>query len=365
MQEKPREQWVDAFKGIAILMVVLTHSGIDNLTGFLHRVASAGKTGVSIFFIISMYLLLLSYDKVYKENGSKNKWKGNLKWIKKRIGSLLGLYFLIIVLSACLIGGSEFWLGGEGEISLLNYLTHFLCINSFFPHYLNSIIGVEWYISILFIVIFLTPIIYKLSNSLDKSIVFLIISLFIYALGSRVPVYIPDVADKYIYENYFSWMSLSSNLPILALGSVIYNLKRENLKIPSARSFLISNGLLLYGIFMIWGMLYNYTQIYYVSSGIIYAFIYFMIIMSQIINPCFLINNGFFRFFGRNSYSIYLVHYLLFKIIDKYFYEYFQSGLFSWFIKLVLVIIICIFFSLLYNWFNKWIATIIFDKDKK
>ena len=210
MQKKSREQWVDAFKGIAILMVVLTHSGIDDLTGFVHRVASAGRTGVSIFFIISMYLLLHSFDKVYKENENKFSWESYFKWIKRRIGSLLGLYFLIIVLAACLIGGSAFWLGGEGKISLLNYLTHFLCINSFFPHHINSIIGVEWYISILFIVIFLMPFIYKLSNSLDKSIVFLIVSLFLYALGSRVPAYIPDVADKYIYENYFSWMCLSA-----------------------------------------------------------------------------------------------------------------------------------------------------------
>lgn len=49
-QQKTRVCWIDAMKGIAILGVVLIHSGAgDILPSVLGKIASIGNRGVQIF----------------------------------------------------------------------------------------------------------------------------------------------------------------------------------------------------------------------------------------------------------------------------------------------------------------------------
>lgn len=44
---------IDAFKGIAILGILLVHCGAADLGGFIGELSSAGAKGVQIFLIIS------------------------------------------------------------------------------------------------------------------------------------------------------------------------------------------------------------------------------------------------------------------------------------------------------------------------
>ena len=352
---KERKGWVDAFKGIGMLMVILAHSGFEQLGGFIHRIGLIGRTGVSIFFMISIYLGLVSYEKLENKNG-----KLTIKWAVSKIIKLLGLYYFFIIIYAIMTGGMETWLGNDNNITIGNYLTHIFLVNSFFPLYINSILGVEWYLSILFVVYFLIPLIYKYIDTIDKGIVFLIASLFLQSYLGRFIGFIPECENKFIYESYFKWMSLWANLPSIALGSIIYNYEKKQFVLSIKRKKILSLSMLLWGIFMFYGILYNYTTVFCLSSEIIYTFVYFIIIFSQILFENKIINNGVFKFIGKNSYPIYLIHFILFQIYDKYVKEYDNLTL-GWLIKVMVVILFSSGFAVLYyktknnitNWWNK------------
>jgi peptidoglycan/LPS O-acetylase OafA/YrhL len=62
-QASPKYAFVDALRGIAVLLVILTHTAqpIAGLPGALAFAAKYGQTGVQLFFVASAYTLCLSH----------------------------------------------------------------------------------------------------------------------------------------------------------------------------------------------------------------------------------------------------------------------------------------------------------------
>ncbi len=59
----PKHDFVDALRGIAVLLVMLTHTAqpVEGLSGALDALAKYGQTGVQLFFVASAYTLCLSH----------------------------------------------------------------------------------------------------------------------------------------------------------------------------------------------------------------------------------------------------------------------------------------------------------------
>ena len=131
-----RNNWIDGMKGIAIIGVVMIHSGGT----ILGPVGALGQYGVQIFFLISSYLCFVSMDRAFKH---RMDIRTVLWWILRKFIRLIPLYYLSIILYVCW-GNEGIWLGCENGITMWNVLSHFTFTHGFFPHYVNSIIGVEW-----------------------------------------------------------------------------------------------------------------------------------------------------------------------------------------------------------------------------
>lgn len=59
-----RFDYIDALRGVAILMVIAVHSSqsVTNLPALVSKVASYGQMGVQLFFVLSAITLCYSID---------------------------------------------------------------------------------------------------------------------------------------------------------------------------------------------------------------------------------------------------------------------------------------------------------------
>lgn len=333
-----RVSWIDSLKGIALLGVIMIHSGGAELPSVLGKVGKIGNSGVQMFFIISAYLSFVSYSRYIQHEDSNIK--SNLCWSLKKHIRIIPLYYLALVIYT-LKGGAAYWYGSIGHITMWNVLSHIFFVNGFIPHHTNSILGVEWYLGVLVLFYYITPLLYKMINSLEKAVYwFMSSSVLCFVISKLCILLLQPEIDEYIYSNYFSVFWLPAQFPVLMLGILLYYILRSNVleKIRYPREF--SYVLLFISGFMIAGMIFEYNQILGIAKSTLYGIIFICIIFSQHLNSCRLIDNSIFRFLGKNSYPIYLFHFVVIDIFEKYVPEMSHGYILNWVIKYVGVVIV-------------------------
>jgi peptidoglycan/LPS O-acetylase OafA/YrhL len=151
--KRPRYDFVDSLRGVAILLVIAVHSvgvsfGFDQLkwtTGFgrdfdvgkqflIVLPATFGWAGVAVFFAISGFCIHNSF--------SKESRLGFFRYIVKRFYRIYPPYFLPMLVF--------YILGAERGGDYGNFITHALLIHNYFPAYFLGINGAFWSIAIEF-----------------------------------------------------------------------------------------------------------------------------------------------------------------------------------------------------------------------
>ncbi len=332
-----RTTYIDALKGIAICSVVMAHTGAGDLSFFMGTIGRIGRNGVQLFFVISAMLTFSSLERRY-QNDSGARF-GTFKWIVKRFLCLAPLFYIAIVMYTIITGGSQYWLGSEGNVTGYNILSHFTFTHGLYPHYVNSIIGAEWYLGVLAIFYIFAPVLYKIISSLERSILFTLLCIML-SSGINVILYnrIPQVEDSYIYWEYLVTFSFFAQLPVLALGiNVFYVLKQHTLPELKEKR-LLSYTFLAITLMMVWGQANGANRLYGISEDVIFAFWCVILIISQSVVSIKMIDNVLFQILGRYSYPIYLYHHLCIYFYERYFH--FDAGIktLSWLIKYIFVI---------------------------
>ena len=142
-------QFITGLRGVAAFLVFLIHAGgggLREISMHLNTLVDWGKYGVDIFFVISGYTIFYQfYEKNY-----------NLKrFLIQRISRISIPYWplLILIFFMGWVGvpiGSNPW--GDGlhgsDITLLNWFLHAAYLNFWSAEYSNTIIGIEWTLSI-------------------------------------------------------------------------------------------------------------------------------------------------------------------------------------------------------------------------
>ena len=330
---------LDSLKGIAILAVLMVHSGGGRLPSIFGAIGDAGRYGVQLFFIISAFLAFKSFSRYINDNVSYVSLSAN--WIIKKIVRLIPVYFLAILLYLLIQGGNEYWIGSLQKITIQNVLSHITFTFGLFPTFSNSIIGVEWYLGALVIFYLIVPILFKIINSLEKSFVFLICGTFIFCGLSEIccRVLVLGGDDAYIYEEFWGTFSFIPQFPVMLLGIFLYFLCESNILNMIHSKKLISYALLGISVFLICGLVLNHNQILGISKHTMYGIAFFILIVSQKIKSCILLDNKFFSFFGKYSYPIYLLHMLLLFLYNKYIPAISDNLFVSWVVKYMVILI--------------------------
>ena len=332
-----RRTWIDGMKGIAICGVVMIHSGGSSLPSVWGRIGDIGKNGVQVFLLISSCLVFGSMERAFAKGMTA---KSIRNWLVRKFLKLIPLYYLAILVYGVLTGGSSYWLGAEGHITFFNVLAHVFFVHGFFPHYADSIIGVEWYLGVLAIFYVIAPLLYRIVTNLYRALITWIIGTLsctwlVYIVGKCIP----DVIDAEIYYSYVSTFSFFSQFSVLLLGIVLFYL----MKIIDNRSdekdcVMTSYALLLLGCVMIGGMALGLNSILGINEVGLFGLCFLVIAISQCMHSCKIIDNPFFRYLGKYSFPIYLFHYLFIYAYDSKIHFDFGQDIANWLVKYICVL---------------------------
>lgn len=313
MDEKIR-LWVEGLKGIAICGVVMTHTMRDELPALLEKVATFGANGVQLFFLLSGFLMCMSY------HNNCIKGEKDLKWyLFRRFTRLIPLYYLYIILSLLIDGtGPRYWLGTCPEVSIFNIISNFIFINGFNPYYINSI-GITWYIADLAIFIVLIPILFRVIRSFRDALNAFIIGGGSCFVVTNLLALVCPINDVYLWNDYL-YISFINQLPVFLGGVMMYWFIEDEINIVGTSTEKIHKNcnivLAILCVLLIIRIMLSRENI----LGIPYIYwltIFFGVIFLCGINVKFsLVNNRFFRIIGKYSYGIYFSHYLIRNIIS-------------------------------------------------
>lgn len=359
---KNRENFIDLLKGVAILLVIVGHTGGYKLGNIIGLIGKNSFSGVIIFFVISGYLSFYSIRRSHADNNEKSHLQGGAYWILQKLMRIVPVYYLSILLGV-LLGGYKYWLGSKSHVSLANIFTHIIFINEFFPYFSNSIIGVEWYVSDLALFLFMTPILYKIVNrSLLKVIFITIISFVISFVCEQIFLSVTVDVDQYIFHQFFSYTIPIKQFPYFMLGFTYANIKSNSgltiSKIIEGKdNIMIGLSVAGFSFFLYYAIsLTNINTVLFVGYFFLAQAWFFAFVSLQIYCPQYVIFKAM-AFVGRYSLGIYLFHLL---INSAYEYRFGQAiGTKKWCIQYVTVVIISIIVGcIVENGMNKILSVI-------
>lgn len=303
MHYKERLPFLDSLRGLAALYVLTVHVVLLQipilqtpklLTPFILN----GTTGVTLFFIISGFTICYAYKARSMEN------KNLLKFYIRRAVRILPLYYALLLFCAVINWGIDSF-----QQHLKDFLIYGSLLFTFIPGKQQGFVPASWTLSIEVIFYILFPFIFPFVNTLRKSIVFFFFTFTLSDLYVRVH---HSYFDGKNYEEYFT---IFFQLPIFAMGIVLYFIHEKFQNTISAK---LGYALLGIGVLGIFFLPYFKLQLYPVYC---IAIFYSCTFLGLSLTPVKLLVNRATSLFGIISYSVYLIHSLVIVNLVPYYHH--------------------------------------------
>lgn len=190
----------------ACIAVIMVHLGQHiALPQRLQTVFDSGSSGVIVFFILSGYLVFLSYSR------NEEQGKGIGKWLLKHLGRILPVYYVIIFV---------YWVYYDVilhsvpiDTTGIGWLRYIFCVNQVVPAeegFWNNL-GGTWTISAFMLYYIMVPLLYRTVKNYRMALCFFAGT---YLLGR-------------ILEASTSWFRVVTFLYYFAIGIIIYYACKE------------------------------------------------------------------------------------------------------------------------------------------
>jgi len=309
MQEKNEIKhfdYIDALRGLAILMVVVRHVGEMTLhSGLVLTITNLGAYGVSLFFMTSALTLFYSYSQ--RKNIDLSNTKINF-FIRRFFRIAPEFYLAIIVYTVVLLFNSHIhYTGKYGAFSVLNTIIYSAFLGLLYQPAWTYLPFGGWTVQVEMIFYALIPFLFIKITTLKRSILLF----FLTTIGYMFLNQISSIFGKY-NELISFYLILPSQLPMFFLGIILYFILIKQKTFQSGY-FLWS--IYLYTVIAIC-MRYSWLpELYLVSIGLA------GIIFSMAVRPIPLLVNSVTKFYGKISYSLYLSHFLIVMLV-WYLYKY-------------------------------------------
>ena len=289
-------RYIDAIRGIAILLVIMTHSfQIFDLGSKLNAMFSMGAKGVQMFFVASSFTLFLSFN--HRKN-TEERYIRN--FFIRRFFRIAPMYY---------IGICFFFLTKEMQDSnqLASIISNIFFIHGINPLWISSIVPGGWSISAEMIFYLLVPFLAIKIKNTNQSINFILFSYIISMLFRIILIKYPLVNNERLMD-VFIYSNLINQLPIFGIGILSYFLiLKKDYRIKVESFFVI---FLLLISHMIWNV--------FLTNTLLFSLLWVLLIFILSIKEFKFLVNRFTVFMGKISYSSYLIHFAVLRLIRPF-----------------------------------------------
>lgn len=251
----------------------------------------SGGFGVQLFFVASAFTMFYSSHKRFQ-----NETRPLTNFFIRRFFRIAPIYYVGIVAWTLIHVFVDKW----DHISVFNVGSNILFVHGIYPNWINSYVSGGWSISVEMSFYLLVPYLCKSIKSLDMSVHFFSITLIFSILLNWL------LKDTAVDKNLFLYYYLPNQLPVFALGIIAYFIVLNDDRIVR-----LNTKILLF----LSVILCCYASLpLHILFGI--SFLLLFIILSK--SEFAILVNPVTAFLGKISYSMYLVHSIVFVLMQQF-----------------------------------------------
>jgi peptidoglycan/LPS O-acetylase OafA/YrhL len=212
--------FIDSLRGIAILCVIMVHTGIDgrfNVPNLLTKLVAEGARGVQLFYLVSAFTLFLSMEnRITKElNTIRN-------FFIRRFFRIAPMYYIAILVSLITTGfGPRYWLGDAQNITKFNILSNIFFLHGFNPYWIESLVPGGWSIAIEMTFYCILPFLFKKIKTINHAITCFVISIVIRPILYMILIRFDPTGSDHLWGEYL-FLYFPSQFPVFCLGIIMY-----------------------------------------------------------------------------------------------------------------------------------------------
>ena len=328
--------FIDAFRGWAILGVLLVHSAlITTPPTWLQPLTEYGARGVQLFYLVSAFTLFYALD----QRRDKADQHPVIAFFIRRFFRIAPLFYITFILSLIVSGlGARYW--APNGVSLTNIITTLFFVNGWHPEWINAIVFGGWSIAIEMNFYLLVPILYRFIKKLWVAVLCVPIA-FIggHAIANLIAAYYAPyypAEQQYLVDSWQHLLSLPNELYVFMCGIALYFLWRDHRhlfdRIPP-----VFHEIGFYALTII-----LIASFYVLPSTplIVCLFAALVLLGSTVRSP--LVTSRPIRFLGQISYSLYLLHFFVYSALEKLVFNTHSTGFAPWFATLGLELFIAV-----------------------
>jgi peptidoglycan/LPS O-acetylase OafA/YrhL len=295
-QSEQRLAFLDSLRGLAAIYVVLFHMMLVPsphlaVPDWISQFVIFGRSGVTLFFVISAFSLCLTMP------GSYEKPDLRTFYIRRFFRITPLFYFMIVVALA-----RDYFCYGVRH-PFLSILSSFSFLFNFTPQWHEGIVWASWTIGVEMIFYVFFPIFYKTSAKLTK----IIGALLTFLIVSPVFNQVIEFASLHIpFKDRFFEFSFLHNLPVFLTGILGYYVYARRDAFHITRP--VGAVLVLGAFYGFYSLLNGGLKLLFPDPLYWQGVLYTMLLVGTCACPSAILVNGFTRFLGRISYSTYLNH---------------------------------------------------------
>jgi peptidoglycan/LPS O-acetylase OafA/YrhL len=288
--------FLDAMRGVAVLGVILVHSGTATLTSAsrLGAYTFAGQRGVELFYMVSAFTLFLARD---VHQGKEHFPVSN--FFIRRFCRIAPLFYTAIALN--LLFQALHVYPAPATLTYFDFGTALCFINAWNPIAFNNAAIGGWSVAIESMFYFILPFLYRKIMNLRDAAALLVGSIVVCSVVTKIATHTMPA-----YGGYFvNWFPV--HFPIFAFGIAGYFLWKgfcNQVRYSDVRS--VSLVLLTASALLVLACIPIRDANLYANSIALMIFV-----MSCALHPWKLIVNPFTVYLGKISFSIYLLHFFV------------------------------------------------------
>jgi peptidoglycan/LPS O-acetylase OafA/YrhL len=306
-QNIKKYDYIDALRGIAIILVVLVHSSqyVKPISDLMVRVMGEGARGVQLFYVASAITLCMSWNARRRMDLHPIR-----DFYLRRFFRIAPLFYLAIILFVLLNGTAASYFAPNG-ISWWFVPVTALFLHGFHPEIINSVVPGGWSIAVEMTFYLVFPLLARL-HKLHHLLLLLGVTIFLQRFNAPISslIFHYDESQKYLIDR-FVFFNFFGQLPVFIMGIIAYSF------LAKEKPFTVKLALLGGSVFVVLFVEFWYPRQSYVDSHVVAGALFALFSVFLACRPTVFLVNKLTVLLGKLSFSMYLIHIAVLKLLGN------------------------------------------------